>query len=134
MTTNRILTIDIAVQSRIHYAIRFGRLDKEQTKAVWETFQDQLNDTNSDSDERKAIRRWLENNLNDLVESGFSGREIRNLFTTAQLLAFKRDNKVSLKDITTVVKSTSVFRSDLQKYRDQAEAETSAGIRAGQLW
>lgn len=58
LTTNRILSIDIAIQSRLHYAIRFDYLNEEALRAIFETFQAQLDDSNCDTDDREKIRSW----------------------------------------------------------------------------
>lgn len=42
LTTNRITSLDIAVQSRIHLAIRYEDLTKEQKCNIFESFLSQL--------------------------------------------------------------------------------------------
>jgi hypothetical protein len=127
MTTNRIFTVDIAVQSRIHYAIHFGRLDQSQTTRIWDTFKSQLTDKNSNEEGRADIGRWFEKNLEFFSQTHMNGREIRNLFTTAQLLAFCRDGKICLDDVERVYAAANSFRNHLRDYRHDTEMKNSTG-------
>ena len=130
MTTNRILTIDVAVQSRIHYAIRFDALDAKRCQKVVDTFLKQLAEDNDNIEEedKEAIKSYFEENIEELAQEGFNGRELRNLFSTAQLLAFQglKKPKVTLAEFERVVKSTTSFRTDVQKVRDQQFNNTTA--------
>ena len=38
LTTNRLKTFDIAVQSRVNFAIKYKDLDDKQKKAIYKTF------------------------------------------------------------------------------------------------
>ena len=127
MTTNRIMTVDVAIQSRIHYAIRFGHLDSSSIKNVWSFFGNQLDESNCAEGHKDKVMNWFEENAKDaLTSSQFNGRDIRNLFFSAQLLALaKDDKKLTLEDIKDVYKSTTEFRRDLEKSRTQAEAQGS---------
>ena len=46
LTMNRLKTFDIAVQSRVNFAIKYKDLDDRQKKAIYKTFIDQLTDNN----------------------------------------------------------------------------------------
>lgn len=127
MTTNRIMTVDIAVQSRITYAVKFGHLTRPELEKVWNFFVGQLDDTNSATRERADIQTWFEANINEMESINFNGRDIRNLFHSAQMLASKEDDmKICLRHISTVFQSSKSFCRDLERKRIQ-DATNAAG-------
>jgi len=123
MTTNRIMSIDIAVQSRLHYAIRFDYLNMDELRGIFETFQAQLDDSNCDTDEREKIRSWWNDNLGDMKERCINGRDVRNLFMGTQLLAKKRGGRIRLDHLKRVHTATQKFRTEMERTRLQKEAE-----------
>lgn len=95
LTTNRITSLDIAVQSRIHLAIRFEDLTREYQCKIFKIFLDQLKPGSvKDPD---VIADWIE-------EYGctykLNGRQIRNVVSSA--LALARSSKEGLDDRLTV--------------------------------
>ena len=125
MTTNRITSIDIAVQSRLHYAIRFNYLSTPEIRNILETFQDQLDDTNCSTEEKRKIHNWLDDNLDNMKERYVNGRDIRNLFMGTQLLSRKDGGKITLDHLQKIYRTSQKFRSDMQLSRLQKEGETS---------
>lgn len=122
ITTNRILSIDYAVQSRINYAINFRDLSKEEIEQVWGTFYKQLNADNSAS--RDELEKWFnETGMDDLHNASFTGRDIRNLFTTAQLLEWPVVEKKKLQDL---FKTGRDFRKQMEKARSDYAAKNTA--------
>src|SRR5438034_10143294 len=97
MTTNRIISIDIALQSRIHYAARFGPLKDDQMRNIWKTFRNQLDDNNSSSPEIRKIDKYFSENFPELKSCELNGRDIRNVFTSAHLRAAATGGKVTRK-------------------------------------
>ncbi len=129
MTTNRIISIDIAVQSRLHYAIRFNYLSKEEIRNILKTFLDQLDDTNSSAEEKEKISIWLEDNLDNMKERYINGRDIRNLFMGTQWLSRKDGGKITLGHLQRVYRAAQKFRSEMEEIRLKKEAETNVGTK-----
>lgn len=123
MTTNRILTIDIAVQSRVHYSVRFREPDKETLESIWKTFTEQLSDANCEEEERNKITKQFEDSWRyDMVKNKITGRDIRNIFMTAQLLDYPW---LTVKSLRVVIGSVSNFRDQLQDLARQIEIRQS---------
>lgn len=119
MTTNRILSIDNAVQSRINYAVRFpNSFDMDSISKIWKTFMDQLNDDNCRPHDRSNIEYYFKTAGSVLQANKFTGRDIRNIFITAQLLDYPW---LTFGNLMKVINSTSKFRSDLAKTSQQQE-------------
>jgi hypothetical protein len=121
MTTNRIISIDFAVQSRIHYAVRFTQLQRDGIKSIWKTFRKQLNDSNSKADEREKIDRWFVDGIGRLKDARFTCRDIRNVFIVAQLLSYPW---FTLANFRKAVESTTEFRKDLEKNNFKIEQQS----------
>jgi hypothetical protein len=94
-------------------------------RSIWKTFRNQLDDNNSSSAEIKKIDKYFNDNFPELKSCGLNGRDIRNVFTSAQLLAATAGGKVTSKHIKSMVRSTMDFRRDLEKWRTTIEAQTS---------
>lgn len=112
MTTNRVLTLDAAMISRIHYAIRLPNLEAEQERLIWDSYLRQLNPSNCRGLEE--IGNWVGRRLKK-GPSGLNGREIRNLFTTAQRLAAGDNEKICLDHIERVYETMGDFRNDMKE-------------------
>lgn len=106
LTTNRIKTFDVAVQSRVHLALRYTDLSSSDRRKIFFNFFDQLNPENTEN--VKQLKGYIE----DEFDEDFNGRQIRNVVSSAMALARGRDEKMTLRDIKQVVKSTREF----QKY------------------
>ena len=83
LTTNQIAQFDVAVQSRIHVAIKYVNLNEKQTMAIFNGFLEPLAERGLVKD-MDGIREWLEE---DVVKMGLDGRQIRNIVTSALSLA-----------------------------------------------
>ena len=94
MTTNRIMTFDVAMLSRCHYTIDFKTLSLEQEQKIWGRYMDKLNEHNSEK--KVEIEDWVRQNTKRPTK--LSGREIRNVFTTAQTLAQAEPNRKIKRD------------------------------------
>ncbi|KAF4462794.1 AAA family ATPase [Fusarium albosuccineum] len=83
LTTNQIAEFDVAIPSRIHLAIRYESLKREQMDAIFCSFLDDL-DKQGLIEDYEQIKDWLD----DVVyKEQFDGRQIRNMVTTALGLA-----------------------------------------------
>lgn len=108
LTTNRIKTFDVAVQSRVHLAVRYQELTVEDRKKVFRTFYNQLSSENCHDLQR--IKEYI-----DEFDKELNGRQIRNVFSSALALARERNDKVTLKDFKQVVKVTGEFQKYLME-------------------
>lgn len=85
LTTNRIKSIDVAVVSRIHLAIRYSDLRDDQMQSIFAFFLDNLGD--GLVRDRPGINRFIENTGHHY---GLNGRQIRNVVSAA-LASAKHD-------------------------------------------
>ncbi|XXG94193.1 hypothetical protein Hte_000446 [Hypoxylon texense] len=110
LTTNQIAMFDIAIQSRIHVAIKYTELDKEQVQKIFMQFLDQYNKRGL-VEQYPAIAKFARN---DLHKKGFDGRQLRNLVASAMGLAQARPNgKMRMDDINIVMGNIESFKGDL---------------------
>jgi AAA+ superfamily predicted ATPase len=81
LTTNRVETMDVAFQSRIHIAIKYKPLNFVLRRKIWENFIIRL-------DEREVqAKEQLSERLDDLAKWELNGRQIRNVLAIAESLA-----------------------------------------------
>ena len=115
LTTNRITSIDIAVQSRIHLAIRYDDLTKEQKQQIFRIFLRQLHPD--------SIRDTSD--IFDFIdeygsEYKLNGRQIRNVVSSALSLARSRakesdgDGRLGIRHLKTVLGITKDFQEQLE--------------------
>jgi ATP-dependent 26S proteasome regulatory subunit len=115
MTTNRVLTLDAAMVSRIHYAISLPPLNREQEDQIWKSYLQQL--TTKNCAEIGPIKTWAEKQTKK-SPSGLNGREIRNLFTAAQMLAVgdsEGNGKIHLTHMQRIFETMQGFRKDMNR-------------------
>ena len=87
LTSNRVETIDIAFQSRIHVAIKYPVITPAVRRRIWENFIDRL-----DERELEGKRELLEA-LDDMQEWELNGRQIRNVLSVAESLALSKERR-----------------------------------------
>ena len=123
LTTNQIAHFDVAVQSRIHVAIKYSKLSLEQTMAIFMGFLNPLIKRNRvhNIDE---IREWIED---DVYKVGLDGRQIRNILTSALGLArAERKTKLEKKDLKKILDNVKDYKQDtlvqFEKYRNSQES------------
>ena len=114
LTTNRITSLDIAVQSRIHLAIRYDDLTKTQKQNVFKNFLDQL--------KPDSIMNYdgMLDFINDFgTENKLNGRQIRNVMSAALSLARNQaeenngDPRLQVKHLRQVLSITKDFQEQL---------------------
>ena len=113
LTTNRVRSLDTAVVSRFHLAIRYDELDRKQMCSILFTILEKSTPGDAENERIKtAFDEWLEDN--NAVK--FNGRQIRNIVTAALALA-RADNRDTITydtDIRAVVKATRGFQTQLE--------------------
>lgn len=109
LTTNQIAHFDVAVQSRIHIAIKYGKLSKEQTMAIFEGFLKPLVEKGRVKDFDDIIE-WIKG---DICRVGLDGRQIRNILTSALGLArAERKSKLEIRDLKEILNNVRDYKDD----------------------
>ncbi|KAI9693059.1 MAG: hypothetical protein M1822_005054 [Bathelium mastoideum] len=125
MTTNRVKSVDLAMQSRIHLAVMYGELEGIRSRQVWESFIEQLKPgKNATEEEIERIKDFVQKDKDDWGPMGpdrLNGRQIRNIFTLAQTLAQDHNGFIKLDDIKDSFKSTVKFRDQLRQFSTQRQ-------------
>ncbi|KAF2680446.1 hypothetical protein K458DRAFT_373277 [Lentithecium fluviatile CBS 122367] len=109
LTTNRLLTFDTAVQSRVHLAVEFPKMSRSVQKGVIEMFLEQI--AAEDMDERD-IRTWI----SKLHVIEFNGREIRNILSAAVNRARAARRKLLREDIEVFWNRAGDFKRQLAQH------------------
>lgn len=118
LTTNQVAQFDVAVQSRIHIAIKYNNLNKDQTIAIFQGFLDPL-DRRGLVKDMEDIREWLQE---DVCKMGLDGRQIRNIVTSALGLArAEGKSRVEKKYIKKILSNVKDFKDEFvrqfEKYK-----------------
>ena len=118
LTTNQIAQFDVAVQSRIHIAIKYSVLNKDQTMAIFDGFLQPLYQRGLVK-QMEDITDWLRE---DVWKMNFDGRQIRNIVTSALNLARAQGkSKLDQKDMKKVLNNVKEFKDEFirqyEKYR-----------------
>ncbi|KAL8703254.1 MAG: hypothetical protein Q9201_003560 [Fulgogasparrea decipioides] len=124
LTTNRVLSFDVAVQSRINLAVMFHDLDEDQTQSI--------------------IKVHMAKRLHNFCDSDFemfatlasaaplNGRQIRNVINSAEAIVNRRESKlITLADIKIVLNHTKEFQQSLQDYTKNQRANNEAQGKKG---
>jgi AAA+ superfamily predicted ATPase len=110
MTTNRITSLDVAVESRIHLAIRFRDLGPKDKLHIFQNILDEV--VGEDNVER---REEMDAKIEKILKrSRINGRQIRNIVTSANLLAKWKKKKLNFSHIDEVYDITEEFLNGLK--------------------
>ena len=122
LTTNQIAHFDVAVQSRIHIAIKYGKLTPAQTIGIFNGFLNPL------VEKRRVkgidhIREWIKD---DVCKIGLDGRQIRNIVTSALGLArAERRTKLEYRDLKVILNNVRDYKDDFfvqfERYKNSQE-------------
>ncbi|KAL8645451.1 MAG: hypothetical protein Q9210_006700 [Variospora velana] len=109
LTTNQIASFDVAVQSRIHVAIKYTKLSKEQIMLIFEGFLKPLEKKNCVY-KIDAIREWI---AEDVCNTELDGRQIRNIVTSALGLArAQHRNKLEKEHLKKIYQNVGNYKRD----------------------
>ncbi|KAL8879546.1 MAG: hypothetical protein Q9198_002859 [Flavoplaca austrocitrina] len=127
LTTNRIKSLDAAVQSRIHLAVRFDELTQRQMRNILETILKKFNVRHSEIED---IKDKFQNYLADSPRFKLNGREIRNVVFSAHAMALSEGKEsIGWNHIRDVLRLTRDFQDHLkaitskQRYMREAAKE-----------
>jgi SpoVK/Ycf46/Vps4 family AAA+-type ATPase len=132
LTTNRVMKLDIAMLSRIHYAIHFSELTKDQETGIWNEQVGQLEVAkgNVTFKEKAKIKNYVESyqkrprgaRFNQRI--GLNGREIHNVFKTAQHMANGDGGRqIRKEDLVDAIEAIENFRSEMRERVEKAERQ-----------
>jgi SpoVK/Ycf46/Vps4 family AAA+-type ATPase len=102
LTTNRISSLDEAMESRIHLSISFGPPDVEVRRRIWQQILDSV-----PPDETELVGK---SPAQHLMQYDLNGRQISNALNTAKTLARFEKSKLKLSHVETVLKVRQSFR------------------------
>lgn len=125
LTTNNIATFDIAIPSRVHVAIKYDSLNKEQMHAIFRGFIDKLRDKGAVDDYDEIMETWFDDNIR---KTQFDGRQIRNTVTVALGLARAEredgigDGRLTQRHLKMAFENVNTFHNDfklnMEKYKE----------------
>ncbi|KAL8885782.1 MAG: hypothetical protein Q9215_006415 [Flavoplaca cf. flavocitrina] len=117
LTTNRIKSLDAAVQSRIHLAVRFDELTQPQMQSILRTI---LRKFNVKDSEIEDITDNFQNYLADSPRFKLNGREIRNVVFSAHAVALSEGKEsIGWNHIRDVLRLTRDFQDQLKAITDK---------------
>ena len=122
LTTNQIAQFDVAVQSRIHIAIKYSKLTSMQTMAIFDGFLKPL-DEKGRVENMYDIRGWIKD---DVCVIELDGRQIRNIVTSALGIArAKGKTKLDKQDLKQILNNVRAFKTDFfrqfEKYKNSQD-------------
>lgn len=119
LITNRLISLDVAVLSRTHLAIRYQDLQPDDMN-IFDNF---LKKTHGDLDDRRDVDKWVRR---DATEYSLNSRQIRSIVTSAQGLA-RSENKLLPRDhLDDVLKMTDKSQRTLQEVISQSRHNLGA--------
>ena len=107
LTTNRIVTFDLAFKSRIHLALKYNALGVSERKQLWKLFISRV--------PAVADVVWPEHELDELAAVELNGRQIKNAVRTANSLAVADEAVLKQEDLRLVLKQLEAFEKDLNE-------------------
>ncbi|KAL8909780.1 MAG: hypothetical protein Q9171_004926 [Xanthocarpia ochracea] len=119
LTTNRVLSFDVAIQSRIHLAVMFHDLNEEQTRQIIDVHLAKQRENLSESEKKLFAITAQSCSLN--------GRQIRNVISSAQAMVNKTERKtIESEDIMAVLHHTKDFQTAINDHSREMRARMEA--------
>jgi hypothetical protein len=119
MTTNRIATIDIAFQSRIHLAIEYTSTSVSTRRKIWTVFIERL----ADADAREDLLEHIE----ELKRFNLNGRQIRNAVKVAKGLA--GGQRFTFAHLEQAVEEATVFSQHFEGESDATRSKLKVSLK-----
>ncbi|KAL8834560.1 MAG: hypothetical protein Q9170_003688 [Blastenia crenularia] len=127
LTTNRIRTIDIAMQSRLNLAIRYNTLTNDQKNVIYRNFINQV--STEQAYNKEELLNYVTNQQDEPPFELLNGRQIRNVLVSAATLARAEPDKLlRLGHVQKVLKETVKFQQDIQPMVDMARQEAEVAF------
>lgn len=122
LTTNRINSFDVAVQSRVHLAVKYQNFNETQISEIYTIFLKQIRDDNN-IDDWDNILGWIKM---ESRSSKFNGRQIRNIVSAALGLARAERKRLNSDHLDQIVRKTAEFHEELSEQRKAYEMKQLA--------
>ena len=113
LTTNRITAFDPAFLSRIHVALHFCDLTPAARAQVWRAFLRKAGVSEPREAEDDIVRMLARREIN--------GRQIKNACRTAQLLAYSRSEKLSVRHLEETLDAMEDFNIEFAALTKSSE-------------
>lgn len=110
LTTNRVRSIDYAIMSRISYAIKFPPLDIKFQRQIFLGFVNQAKDK-TDVITAKEVHGLEELAKTIKPKDNLNGRDIRTMFTTAQL---RGNGRLTMNAMKEMIEQHTSFKDDMR--------------------
>jgi SpoVK/Ycf46/Vps4 family AAA+-type ATPase len=117
LTTNRVKSIDIAVESRIHLAVHFAPMTKDDQRKLFKIFLNRLNE--KDIENKEELEVWCDK----YFKEEFNGRDIRNMFSSALAIARAENSKLKKRHIEIIKEAKKTSQKRFAEQRTIARAE-----------
>ncbi|OBT50804.1 hypothetical protein VE04_08539, partial [Pseudogymnoascus sp. 24MN13] len=122
LTTNRINSFDVAVQSRVHLAVKYQNFNDTQISEIYTIFLKQVRDDDNIAN-WDNILSWIKM---ESRTSKFNGRQIRNIVSAALGLARAERKKLNSDHLDKIVEKTREFHDELAEQRKAYEMKQLA--------
>lgn len=122
LTTNRINSFDVAVQSRVHLAVKYQNFNETQISEIYTIFLKQIRDDDNIAN-WDNILSWIKM---ESRSSKFNGRQIRNIVSAALGLARAERKKLNSDHLDQIVRKTTEFHEELAEQRKAYEMKQLA--------
>ncbi|KAH8757124.1 P-loop containing nucleoside triphosphate hydrolase protein [Hyaloscypha finlandica] len=107
LTTNRVGQIDNAIASRIHFKLKYDKLNLEQRTNIWRRFLEK-----AATPQGEPI--YSQDAFDDWVRKARNGREIKNLVFTAHALATQERCQVTMSHLEVAIAACEDFECDFK--------------------
>ena len=125
LTTNRISSLDVAVQSRIHLSIRYDDLSRGDCQEIFKHF---IAEAEFEDGKKEEVLEWF---VEEVSEEKLNGRQIRNLVTSAQAFAKSKKEALNRQSFKKIFKVTQDFQKQLMEQTMRARALNEVGSGRG---
>ncbi|KAF5502293.1 26S proteasome regulatory subunit 4 [Colletotrichum aenigma] len=116
LTTNRIAQCDAAFASRVHISKEYPELDESSRGKIWATFLRRMKNAS-----QGAEVHITEEDITRLAKMEINGRKIKNIFSSARIIAKEMQEPLAISHIDLVLNATNpVFETQPPKPLDVA--------------
>jgi AAA+ superfamily predicted ATPase len=132
MTTNRVRAFDPAIMSRIHHAVDFEGTTQQQEYDLWMLWLKRVQREGAyRHGELDKIKKFINDTNKKKKRNYMSGREIRNVFLTAQILAEdpKKGIKIGEAELERAHDYKANFLADTEGKINEAKAMVMSGMK-----
>lgn len=115
--TSGVKSIDIAVESRIHLAVHFAPMTKEDQRKLFKIFLNRI--AERDIENKTELENWCDK----YFKEEFNGRDIRNMFSSALAIARAENSKLKKRHIEILREVKKASQKTFAEQRTIARAD-----------